>query len=51
VTSYSAFAEIVMLTTQETAGNPDAFDAQFLIQRLAPPAAPEAASASQAPRS
>jgi hypothetical protein len=51
VTSYSAFAEIVMLTTEQTAGNPDALDAQFLIQRLVPPAAPETASAPQAPRS
>ena len=49
VTSYSAFAEIVMLTTQETAGNPDALDAQFLLQRLAP-AAPTA-SVPQPPRS
>lgn len=51
VTSYSAFAEIVMLTTQETAGNPDALDAQFLLQRLVPPPAPETASTSQPPRS
>ena len=51
VTSYSAFAEIVMLTTAQTAGNPDALDAQFLLQRLAPPAAPEAASTAQPPRS
>src|SRR6185503_19753895 len=51
VTSYSAFAEIVMLTTEQTAGNPDALDAQFLIQRLVPPAAPETASAPQPPRS
>ena len=51
VTSYSAFAEIVMLTTAQTAGNPDALDAQFLLQRLVPPAAPETASAHQPPRS
>ena len=51
VTSYSAFAEIVMLTTEQTAGNPDALDAQFLIQRLVPPAVPETASAPQPPRS
>lgn len=51
VTSYSAFAEIVMLTTEQTAGNPDAFDAQFLLQRLVPPAPPETASTSQPPRS
>jgi hypothetical protein len=51
VTSYSAFAEIVMLTTAQTSGNPDALDAQFLLQRLAPPAAPEAASTAQPPRS
>ena len=51
VTSYSAYAEIVMLTTEQTAGNPDALDAQFLIQRLVPPAAPETASAPQPPRS
>jgi hypothetical protein len=50
VTSYSAFAEIVMLNTAQTAGNPDALDAQFLLQRLAPPA-PEAASTPQPPRS
>jgi hypothetical protein len=51
VTSYSAYAEIVMLTTEQTAGNPDALDAQFLLQRLVPPAAPETASTSQPPRS
>ena len=51
VTSYSAFAEIVMLNTEQTAGNPDALDAQFLLQRLVPPAAPETASAPQPPRS
>ena len=51
VTSYSAFAEIVMLTTAQTTGNPDALDAQFLLQRLVPPAVPEAASAPQPPRS
>ena len=37
VTSYSAYAEIVMLNTEQTAGNPDALDAQFLLQRLVPP--------------
>lgn len=51
VTSYSAFAEIVMLRTDETAGNPDALDAQFLLQRLVPPPVPETASAPQPPRS
>lgn len=51
VTSYSAYAEIVMLTTEQTAGNPDALDAQFLLQRLVPPPAPETASTSQPPRS
>jgi len=49
VTSYSAYAEIVMLTTAQTAGNPNALDAQFLIQRLTPPAAPATASSSPPP--
>jgi hypothetical protein len=40
-----------MLTTEQTAGNPDAFEAQFLLQRLVPPAPPETASTSQPPRS
>ena len=47
VTSYSAYAEIVMLTTEQTSGNPDALDAQFLLQRLPPPDAPATAGSPQ----
>ncbi len=43
VTSYSAYSEVVMLNTQQTAGNPDALDAQFLLRQLAPPAPTAAA--------
>jgi len=43
VTSYSAYAEIVMLNTEQTAGNPDALDAQFLLRQLTPPAPTAAA--------
>jgi hypothetical protein len=43
VTRYSAYAEIVMLNTEQTAGNPDALDAQFLLRQLAPPAPTAAA--------
>lgn len=51
VTSYSAYAEIVMLNTAQTSGNPDALDAQFLLQRLVPPAPPPTAAApSEQPR-
>ena len=37
VTSYSAYAEIVMLNTEQTGGNPDAIDAQFILRQLTPP--------------
>jgi len=43
VTSYSAYAEIVILNTEQTAGNPDALDAQFLLRQLTPPAPTAAA--------
>ena len=47
VTSYSAYSEIVMLTTEQTAGNPDAIDAQFILRQLTPP--PIAAAPSTQP--
>ena len=50
VTSYSAYAEIVMLNTEQTSGNPDALDAHFLLQRLMPPPPPTAGAASEPPR-
>ena len=51
VTSYSAYAEIVMLTTPQTSGNPDAIDAQFILRQLVPPAPPPTATTtSEQPR-
>jgi hypothetical protein len=37
VTSYSAYAEIVMLNPEQAADNPRAIDAQSLLQRIVPP--------------
>jgi hypothetical protein len=45
VTSYSAYAEIVMLNTEQTAGNPDAIDATFILRQLVPPTPPPTAAA------
>jgi hypothetical protein len=42
VTSYSAYAEIVMLNTEQSADNPRAIDAQSLLQRIVPPEPPTA---------
>jgi hypothetical protein len=49
VTSYSAYAEIVMLNPEEAGRNPQAIEALSLLQRLQPPL--PVASAVQPPRS
>jgi hypothetical protein len=49
VTSFSAYAEIVMLNDAQSANNPEAIDAQSLLQRLPPPDAPTTASSSAPP--
>jgi hypothetical protein len=47
VTSYSAYAEIVMLDPQQAADNPRAIDAQSLLQKIVPPEPPPAAETGQ----
>lgn len=47
VTSYSAYAEIVMLNPAQAADNPRAIDAQSLLRQLAPPEPPPTAQTDQ----
>ena len=47
VTSYSAYAEIVMLNPMDAADNPRAIDAQSLLQQLVPPEPPPMAETDQ----
>ena len=49
ITSFSAYAEIVILRPEQAASNPRAIDAQSLLQRLPPPDAPATASSSTPP--
>ena len=39
VSRYTAYAEIVTLTAEQAAGNPDAIDARVMLDRLTPPPA------------
>jgi hypothetical protein len=47
VTSYSAYAEIVMLNAAQAADNPRAIEAQSLLQRIVPPEEPPTAETDQ----
>ena len=50
-TTYSAYADVVMMDPEEAARNPQAIDALSLLQRLQPAPALPVASAAQPPRS
>ena len=50
VTSFSAYAEIVMLNDTQVSGNPQAIDAQSLLQRLPPIDPPATVSSPPPPR-